>query len=244
MPAFSRRKRLARGLRLNHPEAVALIAAQLLEFIRDGRSVAEISEIGRQLLGYNNVMSGVPAMIEEIRIEGTFPDGMKTVAIRNPIIEENGNLMLALYGSFLPVPAREALEGSEFGAQPCMLEGGVGEVMTESGDIELNADRESIGLVVGNRGDRSVRVSSHFHFMEANKTLVFDRAKTYGMRLDIPAGTHVRFGPGETKTVRLEISGQKRIQGGNGFAVGELHEDNRLAALKALDAQRFGNAAK
>src|SRR4051794_1774162 len=108
---FLAQKRLARGLRLNHPEAVALIAAQSLEFIRDGRTVGEIGEIGRQLLGYNNVMPGVPAMIDEIRVEGTFPDGMKTVIIRVPITEENGNLMLALYGSFLPVPSREALEG-------------------------------------------------------------------------------------------------------------------------------------
>src|SRR5882762_6731640 len=91
---FLAQKRLARGLRLNHPEAVALIAAQLLEFIRDGRTVAEIGEIGRQLLGYNNVMSGVPAMIDELRIEGTFPDGMKTVVLREPIYEENGNLVL------------------------------------------------------------------------------------------------------------------------------------------------------
>ncbi len=240
---FLAQKRLARGLRLNHPESVALIASQVLEFIRDGRTVSEIYEIGRQLLGYNNVMSGVPAMVDEIRVEGTFPDGMKTVVMRNPIIEENGNLMLALYGSFLPVPAREALEGSEFGAQPCMLEGGVGEIVLGTGDVELNAGRNAIKLTVGNRGDRAVHVSSHFHFMEAHPALVFDRAKAYGMRLDIPAGSHVRFVPGETKTVRLvEIAGQRILNGGNGLASGALNDDGRLAALKAIDAQKFGNA--
>ena len=240
---FLAQKRLARGLRLNHPEAVALIAAQSLEFIRDGRTVAEIGEIGRQLLGYNNVMSGVPTMIDEIRIEGTFPDGVKTVVLHDPIIEENGNLMLALYGSFLPVPSREALAGSEFGAQPTMLEGGIGEILLGSGDIELNAQRRIVDVPVGNRGDRAIHVSSHFHFMEANRALVFDRAKTYGMRLDIPPGSTVRFEVGETKTVRLvEIAGQQIIQGGNGLAPGAFHENNRLSALKALDAQKFGNA--
>src|SRR6476469_4006858 len=84
---FLAQKRLARGLRLNHPESVALIASQVLEFIRDGRTVTEIYEIGRQLLGYNNVMTGVPEMVEEIRVEGTFPDGMKAVVLQNPIIE-------------------------------------------------------------------------------------------------------------------------------------------------------------
>ena len=239
---FLAQKRLARGLRLNHPEAVALIAAQLLEFIRDGRTVAEIGEIGRQLLGYNNVMTGIPQMITELRIEGTFPDGVKTVVLRDPIIEENGNLMLALYGSFLPVPSREALEGSEFGAQPCEIEGGVGEIMFEAGDIELNADRRFVDLNVGNRGDRAIHIGSHFHFIEANRTLVFDRAKAYGMRLDIPAGTSIRFDPGETKSVRLvEIAGNQTVRGGNGIASGALHDENRLSALKTIRELRFGN---
>ncbi len=239
---FLAQKRLARGLRLNHPEAVALIASQLLEFIRDGRTVAEIGEIGRQLLGYNNVMSGVPGMIEELRIEGTFPDGMKTVVLRDPVCEENGNLVLALYGSFLPVPSREALEGSEFGAQPCELEGGVGEIMTEAGEIELNAGRRFVDLNVGNRGDRAIQIGSHFHFMEANRALVFDRAKAYGMRLDIPAGSSLRFEPGETKSVRLvEVAGNQIVYGGNGIAKGAVHEANRLSALKTLGDMKFGN---
>jgi urease subunit gamma/beta len=240
---FLAQKRLARGLRLNYPEAVALIAAQLLEFIRDGRTVSEIGEIGRQLLGYKNVMTGVPSMIDEIRLDGTFPDGVKTVVLHDPIMEENGNLMLALYGSFLPVPSREALQGNEFGAQPAMLEGGVGEIILGTGDIELNAERRIIDISVDNRGDRPVQISSHFHFMEANRALKFDRAKAYGMRLDIPPGSTVRFEAGESKTVRLvEIAGRQSIDGGNGLAPGALHENNRLSALKALDGQKFGNA--
>ncbi len=79
------RKRLARGLRLNHPEAVALISAELLEGIRDGRSVSELMEFGGTILTRSQVMEGVPEMIEELQIEGTFPDGTKLVTIHHPI---------------------------------------------------------------------------------------------------------------------------------------------------------------
>src|ERR1041384_7493799 len=97
-------KRLARGLRLNHPEAVALIATQLQEFIRDGKSVSELMELGKRFLGRNQVMAGVPEMIYDVQVEGTFPDGTKLVTVHHPIAAENGDLALALNGSFLPVP--------------------------------------------------------------------------------------------------------------------------------------------
>lgn len=79
------RKRLARGLRLNHPEAVALITSELLEGIRDGRSVSELMEFGGTILTCSQVMEGVPEMIEELQVEGTFPDGTKLVTIHHPI---------------------------------------------------------------------------------------------------------------------------------------------------------------
>ena len=101
---FLAQKRLARGVRLNHPEAVALIATVLLEFIRDGKSVAELMDLGRKLIGRNQVMPGVPEMIYDVQVEGTFPDGSKLVTVHHPIASENGDLALALYGSFLPVP--------------------------------------------------------------------------------------------------------------------------------------------
>src|SRR5215204_5680677 len=94
-------KRLARGLRLNYVEAVALIATQLLEFIRDGRSVAELMDVGRQLLGRSDVLDGVPEMIDEVQVEGTFPDGTKLVTVHHPIVAEQGKLTLSLYGSGL-----------------------------------------------------------------------------------------------------------------------------------------------
>src|SRR5262247_3155106 len=103
---FLAQKRLARGLRLNHPEAVALIATQLLEFIRDGRSVAELMDLGRRLLGRADVMDQVPELLTEVQIEGTFPDGTKLVTVHHPIALESGDPALALYGSFLPAPDR------------------------------------------------------------------------------------------------------------------------------------------
>src|SRR5215210_5267279 len=95
-------KRLARGLRLNYPESVALIAAVVLEFVRDGRRVAELMDLGRRLLGRRQVMAGIPEMIAEVQVEGTFPDGTKLVTVHHPVAAEDGDLALALYGSFLP----------------------------------------------------------------------------------------------------------------------------------------------
>jgi urease gamma subunit len=79
------RRRRGRGLKLNHPEAVALITAEILEGIRDGRSVSELMEYGLTILGRGEVMEGVPEMIDEIQVEGTFPDGTKLVTIHHPI---------------------------------------------------------------------------------------------------------------------------------------------------------------
>src|SRR5215203_5722212 len=109
---FLAQKRLARGVRLNYPEAVALIATQLLEFIRDGRSVAELMDLGRRLLGRDNVLDGIAAMIEEVQVEGTFPDGTKLVTVHHPIVAAHGDLSLALYGSFLDPVAAERARGS------------------------------------------------------------------------------------------------------------------------------------
>ena len=92
---FLAQKRLARGLRLNHPEAVGLIATQLLEFIRDGRAVADLMNLGRRFLGRNQVMAGVPELISEVQVEGTFPDGTKLVTVHHPISAADGDLKLA-----------------------------------------------------------------------------------------------------------------------------------------------------
>ena len=78
-------KRLARGLRLNYVESVALLVTQLLELVRDGRSVAELMDLGRRMLGTRDVLDGIPEMIDEVQVEGTFPDGTKLVTVHEPI---------------------------------------------------------------------------------------------------------------------------------------------------------------
>src|SRR5881394_1640579 len=144
-------KRLARGLRLNHPEAVALIATQLLEFIRDGRGVAELMDLGKKFLGHNQVMPGVPGMIYDVQVEGTFPDGSKLVTVHHPIAAENGNLTLALHGSFLPVPDITVFKSVADETCPGSLE-------VLDGEIELNAGRPTAELRVTNLGDRPIQV--------------------------------------------------------------------------------------
>jgi urease subunit gamma/beta len=189
-------KRLARGLRLSYPEAVALIATVLLELIRDGRGVAELMGVGRQLLGHRQVMEGVGGLIAEVQVEGTFPDGTKLVTVHDPIAREDGDLELALYGSFLPVPSLELFRASSETVVP-------GAVETIGDAIELNSGRRTIEIDVVHRGDRPIQVGSHYPFAEVNQALAFDRELTTRMRLDIPAGTAVRFEPGESRSVQL-----------------------------------------
>jgi len=233
---FLAQKRLARGIRLNYPEAVALIATQLLELIRDGRSVAELMDLGRQLLGRAEVADGVADMIDEVQIEGTFPDGTKLVTVHHPIVADRGDLRLALYGSFLPVP-----EGA-VGETPIALEAAPGALSGPEGEVVLNAERDALELSVTNRGDRPIQVGSHYHFIETNRALEFDRSAAYGMRLDIPAGTAVRFEPGESKTVGLvAIAGARTIQGGNALASGPVSEDGKARACEAVRAHNFGD---
>ena len=196
---FLAQKRLARGLRLNYVEAVALIATQLLELIRDGRSVADLMDLGRRILGRGDVLEGVAEMIDEVQVEGTFPDGTKLVTVHHPIVSDEADLSLALYGSFLERPADEVTIGQA--AAP--LERAPGRLTAAPGEIVLNKNRQTVDLEVSNRGDRPIQVGSHYHFVETNRALAFDRKAAYGMRLDIPAGTAVRFEPGDTKTVRL-----------------------------------------
>jgi urease subunit gamma/beta len=212
-------KRLARGLRLNYVEAVALIAAQLLEFIRDGYSVAQLMDLGRGILGRADVLDGVAEMIDEVQVEGTFPDGTKLVTVHHPIVAERGDRALAFFGSFLALAT--AADSGSSGHAASRHDGAPGEVITAAGEIAINGGRETVDVQVANRGDRPIQVGSHYHFVETNRALAFDRRAARGMRLDIPAGTAVRFEPGETKTVTLvAIAGARVIRGGNGWATG------------------------
>lgn len=98
-----------------------------------------------------------------------------------------------------------------------------GEMIVASGEIELNTDRAAIEIEVGNSADRPIQIGSHYHFYEANHALNFERERTRGFRLDIPAGTAIRFEPGQIRTVRLvEYDGDKAIYGFNAEIMGAL----------------------
>ena len=173
------RKRRARGLKLNYPEARALIADEILEGARDGRSVAELMELGTQILTTDDVLDGVDRLVGVLQVEGFFEDGQKLVTVHQPI-----------------GPGKEPLRG----AVP-------GELAPAEGEIELSVGRATASVRVANTGDRPIQVGSHYHFFEVNRALQFDRRAAFGMHLDIPAGTAVRFEPGEDREVELAAFG-------------------------------------
>ena len=113
-----------------------------------------------------------------------------------------------------------------------------GEYLVEDGTIEINADRARATVAVTNTGDRPIQVGSHCHFFEANRALRFDRAAAYGMRLDIAAGTAVRFEPGDAREVTLvALGGRREVYGLNGLVQGQLDDaDTRAAAFESLAA--------
>ena len=188
------RNRLARGVKLNHPEAIAIITDFVVEGARDGRSVADLMEAGAHVITADQVMDGVAEMIHDIQVEATFPDGTKLVTVHHPI------------------------RGAHSALVP-------GEVLAEGGDIIMNEGRETVTLHVANTGDRPIQVGSHYHFFETNAGLKFDRDKARGFRLDIPAGTAVRFEPGQSKDVRLvALSGSREVYGFRGDVMGKLEE--------------------
>ncbi|CAM8976916.1 unnamed protein product [Rhodiola kirilowii] len=234
---FLAQKRLARGIRLNYAEAAALIATQILEFVRDGdKTVAELMDIGRQFLGRRQVLPSVPYLLETVQVEGTFPDGTKLITVHDPFASENGNLELALHGSFLPIPSLDKFPSVQNHMNP-------GDIKFASGNITLNLGRKAVTIRVTNSGDRPIQVGSHYHFIEVNPYLHFDRRRAYGMRLNILAGTATRFEPGETKTVTLvEIGGKKVIRGGNGIVDGPVNETHVTEVMERLHARNFGHS--
>ena len=236
---FVAQKRLARGVRLNPPEAVSLIATVVMELIRDGKRVAECMDLGRTLLGRRQVLPGVPEMIHDVQVEGTFPDGSKLVTVHHPVVVQDGDLALALYGSFLPVPDL-ALFGEPAGDKGDAFEPGA--VEAAGGTVQLNAGRAAVTLAVTNLGDRPVQVGSHYPFIEVNAALKFDRAAAYGRRLDIPAGTAVRFEPGETREVTLvDVAGARSVIGGNALTDGPATDARQAQVMARVKAGGFAD---
>ncbi|KPF72523.1 Urease subunit alpha [Bosea sp. AAP35] len=192
MAAIVARRRLERGVKLNYPEAVALITDFVVEGARDGRSVADLMQAGAHVVTADQVMDGIAALIHDVQVEATFPDGTKLVTVHEPI------------------------RGASDAMKP-------GEVTTVPGDLIMNEGRESLSLTVSNTGDRPIQIGSHYHFFEANPALHFDRDKARGFRLDIPAGTAVRFEPGQTREVKLvALAGKREVYGFRQEVMGKL----------------------
>jgi urease subunit gamma/beta len=213
------RRRRARGLQLNHPEAVAIIADEILEGARDGRSVADLISFGSTILTTRDVLQGVAEMLPLLQVEGCFPDGTKLVSVHDPIR-----------------PHPDSVEPATAGLKP-------GELIPADGEIEINSGRRRQALTATNRGDRPIQIGSHYHFFEANRALEFDRALSFGMRLDIPAGTAVRFEPGESKAVTLvAFGGSGEVFGLNALTNGSTAASAREAALERARARGFRGA--
>ncbi|KAF8415115.1 putative urease [Tirmania nivea] len=238
---FLAQRRLARGVRLNQTEATALIANVLQELIRDGtHSVSELMCIGKQLLGRRHVYPGVVGALQELQVEGTFPDGTYLVTVQCPISTEDGDLNKALYGSFLPLPSQDLFPLHDEGVWAPERQPGA--VVAVKGRCTLNPGRKCKQLKVTNKGDRPIQVGSHYHLIETNPFLEFDRSEAYGYRLNIIAGTAVRFEPGESKTVNIvEIGGKKCISGGNYIATGKLKSSCPDDVLKKLSDCQFAH---
>ncbi|MFC5183869.1 urease subunit gamma [Actinomadura harenae] len=199
-------KRRARGLRLNYPEVVALLTAHVLEGARDGRTVRELMSSGRGVLTRQDVLQGVPEMIEMIQVEATFPDGTKLVTITDPI------------------PTRPDVTGP-----------GQVEHPESAGPVLVNEGLPVTRVEVRNTGDRAVQVGSHYHFYEVNPALEIrplqaldaapDRECAYGRRLNIPAGKSRRFETACRVEVDLvPLQGDRIVMGLRGLVGGELHD--------------------
>jgi urease subunit gamma/beta len=169
------RRHRAAGLRLNHPEAVALIADAMLEAAREGAGYAEVEAAGLSAVDPGEVMDGVRALLDEVRVEVLLGDGARVVALIDPLGR---------------------------GEPPDPLGPGA-LVIGDAADVVVNEGREAIELEVRSDSRRRIRISSHYPFERANQRLVFDREAARGFRLDLPAGGYTGWEPGETKTVRL-----------------------------------------
>lgn len=175
------RARRARGLRLNVPEATALIADTACEAARDGKRLAEAIDAARSVLTADDVLPGVPDIVSTLQVEAVFEDGTRLCVIDDPF-RQTGGLGPDAPGAAIPGP------GDGYRPAPA-----------------------TVHLPVRNTAPVPVTVTSHFHFFEANPRLAFDRAAAYGTRLAIPAGSTLRFDPGATLTVELTPIGGDRV---------------------------------
>ena len=193
------RDRHARGVRLNHPETVALLSTWVIERAREGALVEDLMQQGREVLTVDDVLPGVAAMLHDVQVEATFPDGRKLVTVHHPIQEAPAS------GAEVGVDTQAAQDEAP------------GAYRIRPGSIELNARDtadQTRTLVFLNTGDRPIQVGSHVHLPDVNTALSFDRAAAYGFRLDIPSGTSQRFEPGASRELPVvSIAGARRVPG-------------------------------
>lgn len=168
---------------------------------------------------------------------------MFLVTVHDPICNNHINLTNALEGSFLPVPSNDL-----FPLEPAAAyerRNAPGALILKKDMITINPGRERVRLRVTNDGDRPIQIGSHYHFIETNPALTFDRGLAYGKRLDIPAGTAVRFEPGDSKTVTLvAISGSQIIAGGNALASGAYDLSKLEGILGELEKKKYGHISQ
>jgi urease len=213
---------------------------------------------GQQILGRRHVDPSVLTTLQQLQVEGTFATGTHLITIAQPISSDEGDLRKALYGSYLPVPSNDDFSPFDHALYEDQNRPGA-VVPAKAEPIELNAGRKRIRVKVTNKGDRAVQVSSylsintfghthvypsqigsHYHFIEVNPMLDFDRLKAYGFHLDIAAGTSARFEPGETKTVNLVATGGLRtIRGGSSIASGAVDLSMADAILRKMKDAGF-----
>lgn len=198
-------RRLARGVRLNLTEAIALISVVLHEKIRDGeRSVASLMQMGKTILGFGQVQPGVAQTLHEVMIEGTFKDGTFLVCVQDPVCSPCGIFELALYGTALPIPDESFFQmiPSPEGPEP-------GRLITEASasPIVLFPGRRRMRVRFTNTGDRPIQVGSHYPLGKMNPAMTWDCDFPPNYKLDIPAGTATRFEPGESKEVTIVRTG-------------------------------------
>jgi urease subunit gamma/beta len=169
------RRRRAAGVRLNQPEAVALICDAMLEAARAGASYGEVEAAGRAAVDPDQVLDGIRELIPEVRLEVLLGDGSRVIALRDPLSR---------------------------GTPPDPLGPGA-LVIGDDRPVEVNGGRETRELTVTSHSRRRIRISSHYPFHRVNLRLELDREAARGFRLDLPAGAWEGWEPGETKTVRL-----------------------------------------
>ncbi|MCW5623263.1 MAG: urease subunit beta [Burkholderiales bacterium] len=218
------RRRLARGVVLNYPEATALICDEIMERACEGscEMLVDMMDYGATILHKEHVMTGVPEILKMVQVEAVFRDGTKLVTVMNPIRLSGQGATPQSWKS--PPPIQSVVPDEAF---PVGEPEKVGYIEFAEGDILINAGRDTIDMVITNSGDRPIQVGAHYHLSEANKSLAFDREAAFGFRLDVPSGTAVRFEPGQSRKVTLtRFVGSEVAMGMNDMTNGSLRSAN------------------